>query len=125
MNLLKKTIIVIALSGITFNVYSKEGKEIFDNYCTTCHSTSMASMFNAPAVHDLNAWSLRKEDAFKRAVEKNASIKDNEKKEENIINELLNTAINGTAKGMPPKGTCFECTDDELKAAIKFMSSKE
>ena len=34
---------------------------------------------------------------------------------------LLAKAISGI-NAMPPKGTCADCSDDELKAAIKHMS---
>lgn len=123
---MKKAIILILLF-ITSVSFAKSGKEIFDNYCTTCHSPAMAPMFNAPAAHDKNVWDIRKNDAFSRAVEKNSSIKDStgSEKEELILNELLSTAISGTIKGMPPRGTCMECTDDELKDTIKFLSSDE
>lgn len=36
------------------------------------------------------------------------------------IAALLASAIKGKG-GMPPKGTCMSCTDDELKAAIEHM----
>lgn len=107
--------------------FAKSEKEIFGSYCTTCHSPAMAPMFNAPAAHDMNAWNVRKNDAFNRAVEKKSSIKGaiGNEKEEYILNELLTTAINGTVKGMPPKGTCMDCTDEELKTVIKFITSAE
>jgi len=103
------------------------GKDIFDRFCTACHSPSMAPMFNSPAAHDVDAWNVRKSDAFNRAVENNSSIKNasGSEKDEHSINELLNSAINGTEKGMPPRGTCNDCTDDDLKSVIKFMSSPE
>lgn len=106
-------------------VYAQSGKDVFNNYCTTCHSVSMAVMFNAPPVHDKAAWDIRKNDAFDRAVSKNSSIKSSfgEDKQGYIIDELVSTAIMGTAKGMPPKGTCMECSEDDLRDVIKFMSS--
>lgn len=36
---------------------------------------------------------------------------------------LLAVAIKGKG-GMPPRGTCMSCTDDELKAAIEYMLPK-
>ncbi len=103
----------------SFSLSAENGKEIFDRYCTVCHSPSMAPMFNAPAAHDLNAWNERKELAFNRAANKNGDV------EKISINELLETAKVGTDKGMPPKGTCSDCTDEELKSVIIFMSSQE
>lgn len=111
----------------SFASYANSGKAIFDSYCTVCHSPSMAAMFNAPAAHDMSAWNDRKENAFSRAIANDNSIKDavGEKKEIHIINELVKTANSGTDKGMPPKGTCTDCTDDDLKSVIKYMSSSE
>ncbi len=123
---MKKIFVLFLLLFFSIS-YAKSGKEIFDNYCTICHSPAMASMFNAPAAHDINMWNVRKNDAFNRAIVKKSSIKSvtGSEKEEYILNELLTTAINGTVKGMPPKGTCMECTDEELKSVIKFISSVE
>lgn len=120
---MKKITILFLLLIASFS-FAKTGKEIFDSYCTTCHSPSMAAMFNAPAAHNKDAWATRKNDAFTRAVQKNSSVKNStgSEKEEYILNELLSTAINGTVKGMPPKGTCMECTDEELKSVIRFLS---
>lgn len=103
------------------------GKDIFDRYCVACHSPSMAVLFNSPAAHDIDAWNNRKNLAFDRAVEKNGNIKNltGNDKENASLNELLISAINGTDKGMPPKGTCSDCTEKELEEAIKFMSSSQ
>lgn len=111
----------------SFSASAESGKEIFDRYCFVCHSASMAPMFGAPAAHDLNAWNERKEMAFNRAVVSDSTIKDvaGDKKDFYSVNELLKTANNGTDKGMPPKGTCNDCTDDDLKSVIKYMSSAE
>lgn len=103
------------------------GKDIFDRFCTACHSPAMAPMFNSPPAHDVEAWNIRKNDAFERAIENNSSIKNlsGSEKEEYSINELVKSAINGTDKGMPPRGTCNDCSDDDLKSVIKYMSSAE
>ena len=103
------------------SLFANPGKDIFDRFCTTCHTPAMAPMFNSPAAHDIDAWEVRKDDAFSRAVEKDSSLS----KDEVSINELVKSAIHGTDKGMPPKGTCADCTDDELKSVIEFMSSSE
>jgi len=36
---------------------------------------------------------------------------------------LLDHALNGF-NAMPPKGTCMDCSEDEISAAIDFMTSK-
>lgn len=103
------------------------GKDIFDRFCTACHSPVMAPMFNSPAAHSMDAWKERKVNALEKAIENNASIKDmsDKEKDEYAINELVKSAINGTDKGMPPRGTCDDCSDDDIKSVIEFMSSPE
>lgn len=122
-----KIFIVAFLMSFSSLSMANSGKDIFNQYCMACHSPSMASLFNSPAAHNLEAWNERKELAFERAIEKNKNIKDLKgiEKENKSLDELLISAINGTEKGMPPKGTCSDCTDEELKSAIKFMSSPE
>lgn len=112
---------------ISTSVFANSGKDIFDRFCTACHSPSMSPMFGSPALHDVSAWNERKENAFIRAVENDSSLKSavGSQKEEISLKELVKSAINGTDKGMPPKGTCNDCSDDELKSVIKFMSSAE
>ena len=39
------------------------------------------------------------------------------------MDATLQNAINGI-NAMPPKGTCANCSDDELMAAIKYMSGR-
>ncbi|HIH2763559.1 MAG TPA: c-type cytochrome [Candidatus Azoamicus sp.] len=106
---------------------ANSGKDIFDRFCTACHSPSMSPMFGSPALHDVSAWNERKVDAFNRAVATDSSLGSavGTQKEEISLKELVKSAINGTDKGMPPKGTCNDCTDDDLKTVIKFMSSSE
>lgn len=119
-----KLFILIACMFFSSSLFAN-GKDIFDRYCTVCHSPAMAPMFNSPAAHDIDAWNSRKNDALKRAIEADASVQglSNSEKEEHSINELVKSAVNGTDKGMPPKGTCSDCTDDDLKSVIKYMSS--
>ena len=112
------------LLSFTNVLSARTGKEIFTNFCNTCHSPSMAAMFNAPAAHDKSIWDSRKELAFQRALQKNKfNDSDSSLKEQKILEALLSTAKEGTPKGMPPKGTCSNCTDDELLDAIKYLSS--
>lgn len=109
----------------SFSLYA-DGKNTFDRYCTACHSPSMAPMFSSPAAHDKNAWDMRKNDALKRAISKNPSVRgaSGNLREEFILEELVLSAVTGTDNGMPPKGTCNDCTEDQIKAAIIYMSNE-
>ena len=69
----------------------------YDKYCSICHKHGLAG---APKFADKAAWS-----------ERLAKGKD----------ELLKNLITGTSKGLPPKGLCMECSDEELMATIEYM----
>ena len=77
-----------------------DGEAIYNKSCMACHMTGAAG---APKLGDKAAWEPR--------IAKG-------------MDALMQSAINGTAKGMPPKGTCMTCSDDELKAVVEFMVSK-
>ncbi len=36
---------------------------------------------------------------------------------------IMHSVINGKG-AMPPRGTCAECSDDDLRAAVQYMISK-
>ena len=73
--------------------------DIIAKHCGACHT---AGVLGTPKIGDGAAW---KERATK----------------EGGVDGLLAKAISGI-NSMPPKGTCADCTDDELKGAIKKMS---
>jgi len=73
----------------------RSGKELYAK-CQGCHNVGVGG---APKYGDKAAWASR----IKRGMD-----------------ELLKVAKLG--KGMmPPKGTCMDCTDDELRAVIQYM----
>lgn len=72
------------------------GKGVYDKYCSACHETGVE---DAPLVAS---------DAWDERVAKG----------ENVL--LLNTK-QGFNEVMPAKGTCLDCTDAELQAAIDYM----
>ena len=75
------------------------GETIYKNHCVVCHAAGVAG---APKLHDGGDWAPR----LKKGLD-----------------GLLKSAIHGL-NAMPPKGTCVECSDADLKAAISFMSGK-
>jgi cytochrome c5 len=72
---------------------------IISKHCNACHVTGL---LQAPKIGDAADWG-------KRA------------KEQGGVDGLLAKAISGI-NAMPPKGTCTDCSDAELKAAIEKMS---
>jgi len=72
------------------------GSAVYDRACGACHDTGAA---NAPEFSDKAAWELRLVQG---------------------IDRLLQTVIAGKG-AMPPRGTCADCSDDDLQAAIEYM----
>lgn len=83
---------LFAASGIA----SADGKATYDTKCFACHNTGVAG---APKLGDKAAWEPRIATG---------------------MDAMLAVAIKGKG-AMPPKGTCMDCSDDELKAAIQYM----
>lgn len=72
-------------------------KTIYTKHCVLCHGSGLAG---APKFRDAQDWKVRLQ--------------------ARTINDLLATALKGL-NAMPVKGTCNECSDDDLKAAITYM----
>lgn len=73
------------------------GKEIYFKYCGTCHGPGVA---DAPKFGVVEEWQV--------VMEKGRD-------------ELLRTTIEGIPPGMPIKGLCMNCTDQQLMDAIDYM----
>lgn len=76
----------------------RSGKELYDTKCMVCHSAGIAG---APKFGDSAAWAAR------------VSAKG--------LDGLFDSAWNGI-NAMPAKGTCNDCTEDEIKSAIAYMT---
>lgn len=77
----------------------RSGDQVYNASCLACHSVGVAG---APKLGDNAAWAGRASKG---------------------IDALLSTAISGI-NAMPPKGTCADCSDEELKAAIEYILSQ-
>jgi len=75
---------------------ARSGKDVYTAVCSSCHSTGI---LNAPKFGNKTDWAHR----VRRGIA-----------------SLLKTAISGTGP-MPPKGTCMDCSDEELQSAIEYM----
>lgn len=78
---------------------ARTGEAVAGKFCAACHN---AGVLGAPKTGDNGAWKAR------------ADAKGG-------LDGLLKSAIAGI-NAMPPKGTCGDCSDDELKDAIKHLS---
>ncbi len=74
----------------------QSGEDVYNSKCSTCHTSGAAG---APKLGAADEWADR--------IGKGIDV-------------LYTSAISGF-NGMPPKGLCFSCSDDELKAAVDYM----
>ena len=76
----------------------RSGEDVYSQFCFVCHATGAS---NAPIFADAEAWAPR--------IAKGTD-------------ELISTTINGLGL-MPPKGACMDCSDEDLRAAVDYMTS--
>lgn len=74
----------------------KSGEDVYNQFCFACHATGAS---DAPLFADSEAWAPR--------VAKG-------------MDTLMSSTVNGLGM-MPPKGTCMDCADEELQAAVDYM----
>ena len=77
----------------------RSGESVYGSFCTACHELGVLS---APKKGDKATW-----DAKLAAA--------------GSYSQLLTNSINGI-RAMPPRGTCMDCSDEEISLAIQFMS---
>ena len=65
--------------------------------CKVCHDSGAA---NAPKTGDAAAWEPRMAKGMDALVQ----------------------SVSGGLNAMPPKGMCYECTDEDYKALIEYMA---
>ena len=100
-----KKIVQIAVSGTALLFMNSAvqafdaGVSVYNSKCIICHGSGVAG---APKVGDKAAWAPRVATG---------------------MDTLLASAIKGK-NAMPPRGTCTECSDADLKAAIEYMVSQ-
>lgn len=78
---------------------AKSADEIIAGHCIACHGSGL---LGAPKIGDAADWG-------------------NRAKTQGGLDGILAKAITGI-NSMPPKGTCADCSDAELKSAIQKMS---
>ena len=90
------TLASVLVLGASANAEEDPGKSIYDTKCMACHNTGVAG---APKLGDKEAWAPRIATG---------------------MDTMLTNATNGI-RAMPPMGTCMDCTEDQMKAAIQYM----
>ncbi len=123
---MKKTIFLITLSILLFSFFQttsaiqtatshhpekliqslknapQPGKKIYAEFCAVCHDQDPQIPLGAPRIGTPVDWIHRKKS----------------------LDEMTQSVIDGL-NGMPPRGGCFECTDELLKAATQYLMSQE
>ncbi|MBV7316405.1 cytochrome c5 family protein [Shewanella sp. NIFS-20-20] len=96
---MKKMLAMTAFAVMTMSpsVFAQDGEAVYNKACQVCHSMGVAG---APKSHDVAAWEPRLAQGMDTLI---ATVK--------------------TGKGaMPPGGMCTDCTDEDYKNAIEYMS---
>lgn len=76
----------------------RSGEAVYNQFCSACHTSGV---MGAPKMNDAAAWEPRLEQG---------------------MDVVLKHAVEGY-NAMPPKGTCADCSEDEIQAAIDYMIS--
>lgn len=81
----------------------QEGKKIVEHFCSNCHADKPLISVGAPRIGNVADWKFRVKPGMKQLFKN--------------TDEGLNA--------MPPRGGCFECSDQQLMLAIKAMLPEE
>ncbi|MFC6670187.1 c-type cytochrome [Marinobacterium aestuariivivens] len=96
---MKKLMILAATAVLALPLTAnaeRSGEEIYNAKCSVCHAAGVAG---APKFGNAEEWAPRAEKG---------------------LDALLATAKSGL-NAMPPMGTCMDCSDTEMQAAIQYM----
>ncbi|RUO60176.1 cytochrome c5 family protein [Pseudidiomarina marina] len=78
---------------------ARSGEDVYNKFCAACHTSGV---LNAPKINDAADWEERLAQG---------------------MDTVLKHAVEGY-NAMPPKGTCNDCSDDEIQAAIDYMTAE-
>ena len=93
-----RNILAVVLCLGAAGALAEPNMDKYNKSCAVCHNTGAA---NAPKTGDAAAWEPRMAKGM----------------------EVLLQSVNNGLNAMPPKGMCFDCTDDEYKALITYMAT--
>ncbi|MEP5567862.1 MAG: c-type cytochrome [Halioglobus sp.] len=93
MNKIFAAALVLCATG----AYAEPDMDKYNKSCAVCHATGAA---NAPKTGDAAAWEPRLAKGM----------------------ETLVASVASGLNAMPPKGMCFDCSDEEYQALIEYMA---
>ena len=94
---MKKVVFTAALAAFAMSAAAQPNMDKYNKSCAVCHAQGVAG---APKTGDAAAWAPRMEKGM----------------------EALVASVNKGLNAMPPKGMCFDCSDEEYAALITYMS---
>lgn len=80
-----------------------EGKEIYNHFCVNCHDINPKIPLGAPRVGVKKDWVKRLDQG---------------------VGQLFQHTSEGV-NAMPPRGGCFECSDEQLRLVLCYMVDNE
>jgi len=101
----KRMLFLVVLLGLYLSVSAlyvsaaaagRTGKQVYEAACKACHATGISG---APKYGDKVWLQMEKKEGMK---------------------ELVKDAIKGV-RAMPPRGGCADCSDKEVRAAVKYL----
>ena len=95
------SLFAVTATLLTANAQAFDPAAKFNTACAACHTPQTAPMLGAPAAFDAAAWAPRLEKG---------------------MDTLVNSVTNGF-NAMPPRGLCMDCTAEQYKALITYMST--
>lgn len=80
-----------------------EGEQIYTHFCSNCHAQKPIIPLGAPRIGEEGDWKVR----LKQGID--------------VLFKHTDEGFNG----MPPRGGCFECTDEQLILALVEIVPKK
>lgn len=94
---MKKVLVALGFC-LSATAFAGDGEAVYSQYCVACHGTGIG-----PMAHNQPAWQPRLD-------------------AKGGVDGLLESAKQGL-NAMPPRGGCMDCTDEQLRDTIAFMTT--
>lgn len=92
-----KKLLVLSIALSAGAAFAEPDMDKYNKSCAVCHASGAA---NAPKTGDVAAWEPRMAKGM----------------------EVLVQSVQNGLNAMPPKGMCFDCSDEDYAAMIDYMA---
>ena len=92
-----KKLLVLSIALSAGAAFAEPDMDKYNKSCAVCHASGAA---NAPKTGDVAAWEPRMAKGM----------------------EVLVQSVQNGLNAMPPKGMCFDCSDEDYAAMIEYMA---